>query len=131
MPTRLARLFTLTALLVLPLGLLGCDSGGDESDPTVTGSWTGNANFEGSQVTLSLQLTERDQLINGSGSIQLVNTVAVSASGTHNFPNVSLTLTSTGLEDLNFQGTLSGDGNSLSGSLSGSGFENFGITLRK
>ena len=120
-------------LLLLFVFVAGCDSGGDddESDPTVTGSWVGTTTVQGAVLTMDIQLTERDQTINGSGSLTLVDPIAVRITGTHNFPNVALTITSSGLQDLNFTGTLAGGGESLTGRLVGSGFDNFSITLRK
>jgi hypothetical protein len=117
--------------LILVAGTTGCDSGGDEETPTVTGTWRGTANVGGASLTMNLQLTERDQSINGSGTIVGAQSIAVSISGTHNFPNVSMTISSAGLEPLNFLGVLSGDNRTLQGNLSGSGFENVAFSLLK
>lgn len=123
--------FFLLLLAVLPFTVISCDSGGDEGDPVVTGSWFGTTTVQGDTFTMDVQLTERDSQITGNGTMTFVETVAVTVQGTHNFPNVSITLQSTGFEDLNFNGTLSGDGNAITGSLRGSGFDNFSITIRK
>jgi hypothetical protein len=129
--TILRPLLLAALCLVMAASTTGCDSGGEDENPTVTGSWTGTATPPGGSITINLQLTERDQTINGSGTISGAQTIAVSVSGTHNYPNVSLTISSPGLEALNFQGSLAGDSRTLPGNLSGSGFENFAFTLRK
>lgn len=126
-----SRLLFFLCLLTLPVALMACDSAEEDEDPTISGQWQGTANFQGTPLTVSILLTERDQAITGSGTVTFVNPVAVSVTGTHNYPNVALTIQSSGLEDLNFSGTLTGDARSISGSLSGSGFDNFAITLRK
>jgi hypothetical protein len=126
--------------LILPLVLLlagfltACDSSDPDpvqNNPALSGQWRGTATVQGSTLTVNLQIVENNGVVNGNGTITLANPVAVSATGTYNFPSVALTIRSSGLEDLNFTGTLGADGRSLSGSMSGSGFDNFAITLSK
>jgi hypothetical protein len=121
------------ALVVSVAGLSGCDSSDPNGGPSpmLTGSWNGTSTVQGLSFNVSLQLVENNGAVNGNGTITLQNTVAVSATGTYNFPAVSMTIRSSGFEDLNFSGTLSADGNSISGTMMGSGFDNFGLTLRR
>jgi hypothetical protein len=129
MAQRITRGISLLLLLILPVVSAGCDS--DESDPTVTGSWGGTANVQGSIVSLDMQLTENSGSVTGSGTLNVGGPIAINVTGTHNYPSVALTVRSTGFADLSFQGTLSGDARQITGTLSGSGFDNFGITLAK
>ena len=127
-----ARLALLAGLLVIGVG---CDSGGPDDDkidiPNLTGSWFGTTTVQGATFTADLQVSETGGIVNANGTLVFVEPIAVSATGTYNFPQVSMTIRSTGLEDLNFNATLSADGESLTGSMRGSGFDNFGITLRR
>jgi|GEM_PF-2070555 len=129
--------------LLLPLALLlaaalpACDSADPEPQlpppaaPSLSGQWQGNTTVQGSLLTLNLQLVESGGNVNGNGTINLGTPLAVSATGTYNFPSVAMTIRSSGFADLNFSGTLGADGRSLSGTMQGSGFDNFGITLTR
>lgn len=133
---RAAAAFLLLALLAVA----GCDSSDpvDDNDdpppptvPTLTGSYLGTTTVQGATFTIDMQIVENGGSVNGNGTLVFIDPVAVSASGTYNFPNVSMTIRSSGLQDLNFSGTLSADGQSITGTMRGSGFDNFGITLRR
>lgn len=69
----------------------------------------------GSQVTGNGQ-------INGSGGA-----VSLSASGTFVQSSVSLDLSAVGYQAMNYTGTISG--NTIAGTLNGSGFNNLNLTL--
>nr|BCX01925.1 MAG: hypothetical protein KatS3mg041_1971 [Bacteroidota bacterium] len=100
----------------------------EEKTPGLSGRWTGVVQG----ITIDVTLVETKGTITGSGSIQAPGvSISVSVTGTYSFPNVSMTFRSTGYEDFTFSGTLSADGNTLSGSLNGSGFNNVAITLRR
>ncbi len=118
-------------LLAITLVGVGCDSGGDDKDPGLSGQWMGTTTVQGATFTVDMQLNEVSGNVNANGTIVFVEPLAVTGSGTYNFPNVSLTIKSTGFADLNFTGTLSADGDQLTGSMRGSGFDNFSITLRR
>jgi hypothetical protein len=118
-------------LLTLTLVGVGCDSGGDDEDPNLDGRWLGTTTVQGATFTADLQINENGGNVNATGTVTFINPLAVSATGTYNFPNVSMTIQSSGFEDLNFSGTLSADGDQLTGSMNGSGFDNFSITLRR
>ena len=115
---------------MLLIGAAGCGSDANE-DPTITGSWFGTTTVQGSTFTVDIQLNDNSGSVNGNGTMVFVEPLAVNANGTYNFPNLSMTIRSSGFQDLNFNGTLSADGNSLTGSLRGSAFDNFSITLRR
>lgn len=118
-------------LVSFSLTSIGCDDNTVEAEPTLSGSWFGTTTVQGATFTVDLQMTENSGNVNANGTIVFVDPIAVNATGTYNFPTVSMTIRSSGLADLNFNGTLSADGNSLTGSMRGSGFDNFSVTLRR
>lgn len=119
-------------LLAITLVGVGCDSGGDDDkDPALTGHWMGTTTVQGATFTVDMQFNEVNGNVNANGTLVYVDPLAVTGTGTYNFPNVSLTIRSSGFTDLNFTGTLSADGDQLTGSIRASGFDNFSITLRR
>ncbi len=118
-------------LLAITLIGVGCDSGGDDKDPSLSGRWLGTATIQGGTLTVDVQMSENNGAVTATGFVSLVEPVAVSGTGTYNFPNVSVTLRSSGIDDMNFSGTLGADGQTLAGTMNASGFANFGITLRR
>lgn len=127
----LRRMFMLPLLLVF-FAAAGCgdDSPTDTSATTLDGSWSG----ESQGITLSLTLNEDSEgSLSGSGSLSdSEGSAALTvSSGTHVPPNVTMTLSSTGLPDLNFSGEVSGD-NVIIGALEGGGLSSdFDITLSR
>lgn len=119
-------------LLMVAIAFLtfGCGTDSNE-DPSVSGSWLGTATINGGTMTMSIQLQENSGSLNGNGTLTFVDPLAINATGTHNYPNVSMTIRSSDLQDMNFNATMSGDGNALTGTLQGSGFNNFSFTLRR
>lgn len=116
--------FVLSAIVALAAA-----SCGDDPDPTVSGAWLGISQG----VTLQLTLSQNDMgTVTGSGTIasEATTTALTVGSGTHVYPNLSLTLQLTGFEDMNYTGTLSSP-TTISGSLNGSGFDDFAINLEK
>lgn len=131
-----SHLLNATRSLLL-IGLLtvavGCDSGGDNDDDQeqLRGEWVGTTTLEGTTFTMSLQLTDNNGSVNANGLITWIDPVSVNGAGTFNFPNFSITLSSSGFADMNFSGTLGAGGNTLTGTLNASGFESFAITLTR
>lgn len=118
--------------VVLTLAACGDDDPSGPSTPaipTATGQWTGTA----SGISFSFTLSEASNgSITGSGSASApTGSIAMTVrSGTHAHPNISLTLGGEGFEDANFQGAFAGD-NTITGSINGSGFNNFALTLQR
>lgn len=123
-----ARLLLAAAVLA---GASACSGGGDDTGTgpqrfSASGTWQGTSG----NVALQLVLAESNQQINGNGTIYVPGAVAVTATGTNVGNNVALTLKASGYQDLSFTGTILSPG-SMSGSLNGSGFTNFAVTLLK
>lgn len=121
--------FLLPLAVVLSLGACGDDGPAAPEVPTATGRWLGTA----SGISFDLTLSEAaNGSVSGSGSASSASG-AISftvRSGTHAHPSISLTLGGEGFEDANLQGTFSSN-NVISGTLNGSGFNNFGLTLNR
>ncbi|HWP36031.1 MAG TPA: hypothetical protein VNL18_00615 [Gemmatimonadales bacterium] len=121
------RALTATLLLPLTFALAGCgDSSSEPRTPSASGTWTGAVG----SATFTLTLAEqRGGTITGAGSARATGgAVSLTVTGTHVHPSISLTLRSTGFEDLNYTGQFIND-NTISGSLNGSGFTGETLTL--
>jgi hypothetical protein len=115
------------AAALLGGGIALAVSGGDEdSEPTVSGRWSG---LLMGFVTVSLNLSQNRSSITGSGSILAYNeTFPLQVTGTNNYPNVTLTLNSVGYHPMTFTGQFY-DKNTISGVINGSGFIDEPITF--
>ena len=102
--------------------------------PTTSGRWSGSA--QGTLLglfTLNLKLSESEAgEIIGNGNIVNAVNVAIVVTGTRAHPNVSmnLDLSSGGFAPINYSGQLVDD-NTITGTLNGSGFTNFAMTIRR
>lgn len=130
--TVIPNLFTVVALAMLLLTTAACsDNPTEDDEPVLTGRWFGQTTVQGVPLSMEVQMQENNGIVNATGNMVFVEPLAITASGVYNFPSLSLTVTSTGFADLSFTGELGADGNSISGSMRGSGFDNFSITLRR
>lgn len=121
---RIAR-WTALACLTLCLTIIGCDKA-TEPTPVITGSWSGS----GGGISMNLSLSQSAGSVTGNGSMSSSGgAIALTTTGTFTNPNFSLTLKSPGYEDVNFSGTVSG--NSMTGVMNGSGFNQVGMTLTR
>ncbi len=122
------RAVRLLPLLLLLVFAAACgDSPSQPRTPSIDGAWSGSA----AGFTLNLVLASGAAGVSGNGTVSGEGTsIAVTATGTHVHPNVALTLQATGFQDLNFQGQFTDD-NTINGTLNGSGFNNFALTLRR
>jgi hypothetical protein len=119
------RTFFLAVLSAALLGAGGCDKS-TEPVPVISGSWSGSA----SGVSVTLSLTQSGESVSGNGSMSGPSgAAALGVTGTFSNPNFSLTVSSPGYEDFNFAGTLSG--NSMTGVINGSGFNEVGMTMTR
>lgn len=129
---RFIRNTAVVALLIAASATsFACSDNPVEADPVLTGRWFGQTTVQGTPLSMELQLQESGGSVNAAGTMVFVEPLAVTATGVYNFPSLSLTVRSSGFADLSFTGELGADGNSISGSMRGSGFDNFSITLRR
>jgi hypothetical protein len=99
----------------------GCDKA-TEPVPVISGSWSGS----GGGVNVALSLTQSSQSVSGNGSMSGPSgAAALSVTGSFTNPNFSLTVSSPGDVNFNSAGTLSE--NSMTGVVSGSGFNHVGM----
>jgi hypothetical protein len=123
--------FSILALLIALLTACGSDGPAAPAAPepiNVSGQWSGPM---GGGVTLLLTLSQAGSSVSGSGNMSGPGgAIAMSASGTYVEPNLSLTLSAQGYEDMNFTGKTV-TRTSISGTLNGSGFVNQPITFTK
>lgn len=122
----------LVTLLFVPLTAfsLACSDAAGPEDFDLSGRWSGSISGGGS-ISLTLAESESGNL-SGSGSVSGPGgSIAVTvASGTHSGSSVSLSMTASGFEDLNFSGTIQ-DRTTIQGTLNGSGFDNVSVTLTR
>jgi hypothetical protein len=97
----------------------------------VAGSWTGPIREQGNTVArLDLALNEANGAVTGAGTLgDGAGSIAVMASGTYDGPNLSLTLSSGGLESVDLNAVVSKA--EMRGTLSGSGFNNTPIRMTR
>ncbi len=114
-------------LVVLLLAACRAESTAPEV-PSLTGTWSGSS--EGLGLSLTIARFERD--VSGHGFITVRSAVrGVSMRGIYLFPEVSMTVFSSGYEDLSFEGKLSGDASSITGVVNGLGFRDEPLVLRR
>lgn len=120
-------------LLILLAFALAC--GGDSNEPTrieAEGQWSGpiNNNSGTPLGTMVLTLVETAGAVTGSGNVTAgTESLAITTTGTYAPPNLSLTLSAPGFNDMNLTGTVAET--ALTGTLNGSGFVNAAIALTR
>jgi Divergent InlB B-repeat domain len=97
----------------------------------VAGSWTGPIREQGNTVArLDLALNEANGAVTGEGTLgNGAGSIAVTASGTYDGPDLALALRSEGLESVNLTAVVSKA--DMRGTLSGSGFNNTPIRMTR
>lgn len=115
-------------LLVLAAGALGCHDTPLAPVQTVDGVWSGVQNG----YSLSFTLAQSDTLVSGTATISSVGgSVAGTAAGTFKYPKLSITIHIQGLEDAQYDGTMSTTEAKIFGALNGSGLNNVEVDVRK
>lgn len=123
---------TLALMIVISASLVACSDNPVEPDvPSLTGRWAGQTSIQGVPLSLDVQLQDNDGSVSGAGTMVLVEPLAITTTGVYNFPSLTLTVRSNDFDDMSFTGELGADGNSISGGMRGSGFDNFAFTLRR
>ena len=123
-----SRRYLLSGVIAVVLAACGSNSatGVNTSPHALTGKWHGSSQG----VDFDLDLTEKSGgQISGSGQLSgYAAGVLVQVQGTHPDPGFSVTLTHTGYQSATYAGAEVGD-STLGGTINGSGFANFIITL--
>jgi hypothetical protein len=92
----------------------------------LSGSWTGNL----SGASLAMTLVEANGLVNGNGTLVAgATSLSLTITGTYAAPTVALSAAATGFAPMNITGTV--NGNTINGTVNGSGFVNTAVTLTK
>jgi hypothetical protein len=104
------------------LFVLGCDDSSGPARNDITGSWSGTGVVAGQTFTLTLLLSENNNVVSGNGSLSLPGAggFALAAAGTYVDPDFTITLSSQGFQDIAFSGEVNGD--DIAGTFTGSGF---------
>jgi hypothetical protein len=97
--------------------------------PSLSGIWGGPIQLDSTSAGAVVSLNETAETVSGYGEfIVSPGGLSFTVTGTHSYPSVSLTLQISGLEDVNYSGTLSGS-DTIYGSLNGIGFVDQPLTL--
>ena len=81
---------------------------------------------------MNLTLTQSGQNVTGSGTIAgVASTVTLSTTGTFTNASFALTMSSPGLSDFDYTGTVSGNGSMMTGELNRSGFNHVTMELAR
>ncbi len=125
---RIPRAAVILALAVVFAGCRDNDLSTEARTPSASGTWTGVMTIG----TMTLTLAEdAGGSITGAGNIQGSGEgVSLTVTGTHVHPSITLTLRSSGFQDANYTGKFVTE-NTISGSLTGSGFNNETLTLTR
>ena len=120
--------FIVLQLIFFSVAAVGCgDDANEPKIPSLDGRWSGTT----SDLTLSVTLTEDERVVTGSGTLSGSSTsIALAVDGSHVHPDVSLTMSASGYEDMNFTGEFIND-EAVRGELRGSGFNGETLTLSK
>jgi len=115
-------------VLIIPFVLMACSDSTGPAIPSMAGTWQGTS--EGLTLRMTLNQSETGA-VSGNGTLSGSDmSIALTVSGTHNHPNVSLTGQASGYSDMNYSGHFQSD-NLVAGSISGSGFNNFTLNLNR
>jgi hypothetical protein len=113
-------------MLVAMLAACG-DSPTGPDRVSINGTWVGSS----SGMTVTVTMNEAGGTVSGSGNISATGgSTATQVHGTRAGANLSLTLSAQGYEPTNFTGTIQSN-TLITGSLTGSGFNNMAITFNK
>jgi hypothetical protein len=117
-------------LTLLLVAAAACSGSTDVKIPKVSGGWSGI--IAGTTNSANLTLVEDAAgSITGSGNlVSSVTSVALTVTGTHADPSISMILASTGFSSVNYQGKVI-SATLIRGTLQGSGFVGDSLILTK
>lgn len=120
----------LRILVLIVLAVMSAACGDSVTGPdrvSINGTWAGSS----SGLTVTVTMNEAGGTVSGSGNLSGPGgSTATQVHGTRAGANLSLTLSAQGFEPTNFTGTIQSN-TLITGSLTGSGFNNMAITLNK
>lgn len=112
------------ATIALSVAFLACGDSSTEPEATVTGRWLGTLSSGTSTATVNLILAQSGTSVTGNGTlVTSLESIALTATGTFVDPDLSLTISAQGFEQMNYTGRLVTD-IQIDGTLNGSGFNN-------
>jgi len=123
---------SLSLFLIALLGLLaGCDSGGDDTPPSLTDTWEGQFVSSDDLVVLRLEIVEGATLVSGSGQITLAGEqVVFMVQGSYLHPVLTLEINFSDRPPGTFNGNVTENRKEISGNISGPGFSGT-VSLRR
>jgi hypothetical protein len=125
------RPWSTTSALIIALLLAACRDGGAELPRRITaaGTWMGTVGA-GATATMRLTMTQRGTRVTGRGSILAgAEALRLTASGSYSAPVLVLTISAPGFEPMRLSGAVAE--RTVTGTLSGSGFESSAVTLMR
>ena len=117
---------TLVPLLALAISAAACGDAAGPRPYDATGAWSGDA----SGVAVHLSLAQSGQQVSGTGKVVSSRDVPITAVGTAQQTNVSLTLSAPGFEDVVMMGAFTGR-DDITMYMAGSGFYGDEILLHR
>jgi len=111
---------------------LAC-GGGDSNGPSkdIDGAWKGGTSTQNFNLFVDINLVDAGGHISGGGTLSGSFGCDIQVTGSRTNDRVNLAFTCPGYEPVNFSGHVSSTGNSIPGSISGSGFTGSGFDLIK
>lgn len=120
---------------LLMFALVGCDS--SSAPPTLDGDFEIETLGGGSEYTFSMSLGEEDGDVSGSGTLTIEDQTSTQArtldlivTGTHDHPDLELTISTSEGDKSRFDGTLEDDAERASGTLTFPNGRQQQVTLR-
>jgi hypothetical protein len=122
-----------SALILL---LAACGGGGTDvpAGPDTTGTWTGNTGAAAPSLAFAFTLQDKSGSLSGTGKVKgpattPTDSASVTVTGEKRFRTVTLTFAAPSFLDLTFNGILSAQADSATGTLTGSGVAGTSIVL--
>lgn len=126
------------ALILLLIVAFGCDSG-DSGPPSLSGDWELRTQINEVNLTYDLSITEESQNLSGTGTLTVEDQNSSQAAtfdvtairGTHDHPSVDIEVDTEDGSTSQFDGTVEGGGERMTGTLTFPSGEQQEVTIRK
>lgn len=122
------RLAAVFMFVLAPAALFSCsDSPTGPAEVNIEGTWTGSVDVG----TFTLTIAQDGSDLSGSGNVSNEGgSIALNFTGTRSGTSISLNITSSGFQDLDYSGTIQSS-TRITGTLHGSGFQGESLTLTR